>query len=61
MKRVQTVSGSIHIRGPIRCVERGEQISKFFSMRGMDSGFGPGFGKQLQSLVPITPNHVYSV
>lgn len=61
MKRVQTVTGGIHVHGPASCVLRREQISESFRMRGPDSRFGTGIGKPLQSLVPIAPNHAYSV
>jgi len=61
MKRVQTVTGGIHVRSPASYVQRREQISESFRMRGLDSRFGTRIGKPLQSLAPITPNHVYSV
>jgi hypothetical protein len=36
-KCVQAVTGSIHIGGRASCIQRGEQISEFFRMRGLDS------------------------
>jgi hypothetical protein len=61
VKSMQLVTRRAHVSRTSRRVQRGEQISKSFRMRGLDTGFGPGFGKPLQFLVPIAPNHVYSV
>jgi hypothetical protein len=61
VKSMQSVTRRAHVSGTCRRVQRGEQDPKSFCMRGLDTSFRPGFGKLLQSLVPIVPNHVYRV
>ena len=58
---VQAVSGSIEIRRLDGHVQRCEQDSEPLRMRGLDSRLRSGFGKKLESFVPVTPNHPYSV
>jgi len=58
---MQSVTRSIHIRRLAGSIQCSEQNSKFPRMRGLNTRLRSGFGKKLQTLMPVASDHAYSV
>lgn len=61
LQGMEVVSRSVHVFGTACDVQRRQQPSQPLRVFGLNTSFGSSFGKPLQTFMPITEDHVYSV
>jgi hypothetical protein len=61
LQPMQLVAGCIHVLRHAGYVKSGKKSAKTVAMFRLNSGLGAGLRKAFQPLVPIAPNHSYSV